>query len=121
MIELYWISILDTICDLSSTAFIISLLVVLFSLAFAFFTQDDRDISDSFRASMKRYRNKFSIILIISSLFVIFVPRTKDAYMIYGIGGTIDYLQSNETAKKLPDKCIKALDKFVGEYSDSIQ
>ena len=33
--------------------------------------------------------------------------------MIYGIGGTIDYVKSNETAKQLPDKYIKALDKLA--------
>jgi hypothetical protein len=32
---------------------------------------------------------------------------------IYGIGGTIDYLKSNETAKRIPDKCIKALDLYI--------
>ncbi|EXZ39654.1 putative membrane protein [Bacteroides fragilis str. 1007-1-F  len=30
-----------------------------------------------------------------------------------GIGGTIDYIRQNETAKQLPDKCIKALDLFM--------
>ena len=36
--------------------------------------------------------------------------------MIYGIGGTIDYIKSNDTAKQIPDKCINALDKFIDEY-----
>lgn len=33
--------------------------------------------------------------------------------MIWGVGETIDYVKSNETAKQLPDKCIEALDKWV--------
>ena len=33
--------------------------------------------------------------------------------MIYGVGGTIDYIKSNGTAKQIPDKCVKALDKWV--------
>ena len=33
--------------------------------------------------------------------------------MIWGVGGTIDYVKSNDTAKQLPDKCIKALDEWV--------
>ena len=37
--------------------------------------------------------------------------RKNDALLIYGVGGTIDYVKSNKTAKQLPDKCIKALDK----------
>lgn len=28
------------------------------------------------------------------------------------LGGTIDYIKSNDTAKQLPDKCVKALDKY---------
>ena len=38
---------------------------------------------------------------------------TNEALMIYCVGGTIDYVKSNETAKQLPDKCIKALDKWA--------
>lgn len=47
---------------------------------------------------------------------LVLTPSTKDAFMIWGVGGTIDYIKSNETAKQLPDKCIQALDKFVDEY-----
>ena len=31
----------------------------------------------------------------------------------YGVGGTIDYIKSNDTSKQLPDKCVKALDKYL--------
>lgn len=33
--------------------------------------------------------------------------------LIYSIGGTIDYIKSNEKAKQLPDKCLQALDKYL--------
>jgi hypothetical protein len=33
--------------------------------------------------------------------------------LIFGIVPTIDYIQNNETAKQLPDKCINALDNWV--------
>lgn len=48
---------------------------------------------------------------VISSFILIFIPSTKDMYMIYGIGGSIDYLRENETVKQLPDKCINFIDK----------
>lgn len=32
--------------------------------------------------------------------------------------GTIDYVKSNETAKQLPDKCVKALDKWVDNLNE---
>lgn len=43
----------------------------------------------------------------------VFTLSTKSMYMIYGVGGTIDYLKENETAKQLPDKVVMALDKWV--------
>lgn len=33
--------------------------------------------------------------------------------MIYGVGGTIDYIKENHTAKQLPDKYIKILNKWT--------
>lgn len=35
--------------------------------------------------------------------------------MIYGVGGTIDYIKENPASKQLPDKCVKILDKWVDE------
>ena len=48
----------------------------------------------------------------------IFNPTTKVLLYIYGVGGTIDYIKTNDTAKQLPDKCIKALDRFADKYID---
>ena len=38
--------------------------------------------------------------------------------LIYGVGGTVDYIKANPTAKKLPDKCINALDKWVDSWTE---
>lgn len=56
-------------------------------------------------------------IFTISLLIEVFIPTTKEALVIYGVGGTVDYLKANPTAKKLPDKCINALDKWVDSFS----
>ena len=56
--------------------------------------------------------------LVISSLIFVFVPSTKEAALIWGVGSTIDFLQENETAKQLPDKCINALNDWVESLSD---
>jgi hypothetical protein len=56
-------------------------------------------------------------ILAICILIKIFVPTTKEALLIYGVGGTIDYVKSNPTAMKLPDKCVNALDKWVDSWT----
>ena len=50
---------------------------------------------------------------ILSSILIVFVPTTKEALLIYGVGGTWDYIKQSPTAKQLPDKCITALDKWV--------
>lgn len=121
MTELYWISILDPLCNLSTIVFIISLFTTLICGIFTLVNVDESCYSVLFKHTVKEYRNVSLVVLLISSVLVIFVPTSKDAYMIYGVGGTIDYLQSNDTAKKLPDKCIIALDKFVSEYTDSIK
>ena len=57
------------------------------------------------------YFKRFIFVTIIACLINFFIPTTNEALMIYGVGGTIDYVKSNETAKQLPDKYIKALDK----------
>jgi hypothetical protein len=56
--------------------------------------------------------------LVISSLIFVFVPSTKEAVLIWGVGSTIDYIQDNETVKQLPDKCINALNDWVESLSD---
>lgn len=49
----------------------------------------------------------------------ILTPTTSEALMIYGVGGTIDYIKSNETINQLPDKCVKALDAWVDSLTEN--
>lgn len=114
MNELYWITRLDGINFLIATIIFISVLAsIVFFVGYAIngFIIDD--------VYTKKHLNKlkmFTLIFILTSVLNIFIPSTRDMLMIYGIGGTIDYIKSNEKAKQLPDKCINALDKFVEEY-----
>lgn len=43
------------------------------------------------------------------------IPSQKNLLIIYGVGGTIDYVKENKDANKIPDKCIKALDKYLDD------
>lgn len=61
----------------------------------------------------KRFTKWLSSMVVVSALGVVFIPSTKEMYAIYGLGGTIDYLKENKTAKQLPDKVINALDKWI--------
>ena len=37
----------------------------------------------------------------------------KEALAIYGVGGTIDYIKSNDKAEQIPDKAVDALIKWL--------
>ena len=123
MNEIYWITRLEGISTFFglSALFSAAIAIILFVIAIA--NKSDADIYDEGSKTWKRHINIYKkcsywakrcvIILIISSFINIFIPTTNEALLIYGVGGTIDYIKSNGTAKQLPDKCVKALDKWV--------
>lgn len=108
MNEIYWITRLDAIQALLFALLALSIIAVIV----CFIRWIDNEI--------KNGKAKHFVISIFVSLLLmialVLIPSTKDALLIWGVGGTIDYIKSNDTAKQLPDKCIKALDKFVDEY-----
>lgn len=53
--------------------------------------------------------------VIVFATSLVFVPSTKEAFLIYGVGGAIDFVRSDETAKKLPHKVVLAADKYLEE------
>lgn len=59
------------------------------------------------------WTKRCAFVLFISFFINTFVPTTNEALLIYGVGGMIDYIKSNDTAKQLPNKCVKALDKYL--------
>lgn len=113
MSTLYWINVLDNISFLFAFIFITSLILSVASVLVNLTCTTD-EISETL--NYKRFikiKNWTYTLLIISTLVIIFVPSKRQLYIIYGVGGTIDYLKDNPTAKELPDKCIKALDTWV--------
>lgn len=63
--------------------------------------------------TIKRWIPLTIVTLVVGSLGSVFVPTTNEALMIFGIGGTVDYIQDNEKLQQLPDKCVEALDLWV--------
>lgn len=112
---LYWITILDNLKGLSmlmcALSLIFSAVCFLINLLYAEEIKEG-SLTISYK-SFNKAKNWVYTILIISTLVVVFVPSENQLYKIYGIGGTIDYLKENPTAKELPDKCIKALDTWL--------
>lgn len=120
MSDLYVISILGNLCEFLTVTGFLCLLVgaALYgwhmTTATAYDTQDEKELHK--RCKIKA--NKLLIIGSISLLLCCFIPSTKEMYAIYGIGGVIDYVKGNEKAKKLPDKVVDALDKYLDEQEE---
>lgn len=117
MSTLYWINVLDNINFLFIFIFIASLI---FSAAIALvnlvYTTDEISETLDYKRFTKTKHWAYTL-LIISTLVITFVPSKRELYIIYGVGGTIDYLKDNPAAKELPDKCIKALDTWVDNFN----
>lgn len=112
MSEIYWISRLDYICNL----FIVLSIIFGTVVVVGGFTLVVSDRLDNDYPTLLKIVKRSILILGFSLLGVIFLPNTKQAYMIWGLGGTIDYIKSNETVQKLPDKTVQCLDKFLDKY-----
>lgn len=115
MEKIYWLQRLGNINTLMWVVFAISFMVCVIILITRLIIGNNVcfDGEKKFVSSYGKIVKTTTIITICSLSLAIFIPTTKEAYEIYGIGGTIDYLKENETAKQLPDKVINALDKWV--------
>jgi hypothetical protein len=111
MNELYWITRCDAIGILGMIFLVLSSIACII-LIIAYTTSSSEKDTTGVKICTKLLK-VFVPIMSICTLIEVFVPTTKEALFIYGVGGTIDYLKENPTAKQLPDKCINALDKWV--------
>lgn len=134
MNEIYWITRLDGINTISMGITVVACIVSIIALVRYFVSLSNikyykgrvKSRGDSFKEDVeewigyKEIWKKIWIVfiptLILFTLVRLFVPTTNEALVIYGVGGTIDYVKSNPTAKQLPDKCVKALDRWVDSW-----
>lgn len=112
MSELYWLVVLGNLHSCGEVVLLLSILV-LFGLGMLIFIAGD-DYNEPFKEIKSTF--KFSIFaLVFGATICLFIPSTKNLLIIYGVGGTIDYLKENKDANKIPDKCVKALDKYLDD------
>lgn len=103
MAEIYWITRLDLIFVLS--VFVV-LTCTLVGIGYVLTSNDSIANSTS--------RIKLLIVAdVIALLIVVFVPTSRDALLIYGLGSVKEYVESNDKVKELPDKAINVLDKYL--------
>jgi hypothetical protein len=118
MNEIYWMTVVGNLSTALMVVWIVALIIVLGMLLVLAASEgdviDDEDSAHVFFKWLKR----FVVCGVIAAMANIFIPTTKELLYIYGVGGTIDYIKTNDTAKQLPDKCIKALDRFADKYID---
>lgn len=123
MNELYWITRFDGISAFLSLIAVLSIITTIVLFFIGIIKRSYADIYLECDESWKRdigiykmclYWSKRCVIVFFVSVFMnMLIPTTNEALLIYGVGGTIDYIKSNDTVKQLPDKCIKALDKYL--------
>ena len=123
MNELYWITRLDAICCILICISILSSFVLLASCYLALYSRGDAETYKEYSGCWNKYMRGYkkwmrnakrcAVVFCVSIFINIFIPTTNEALLIYGLGGTIDYIKSNGTSKQLPDKCVKALDKYL--------
>ena len=118
METLYWITRLDGINTFLTIVTVVSSVLALFSAVVYASSCVDNGSEETKHYTKTSIKVLIRIlpIAVIFGMLSIFTPTTKEALIIYGVGGSIDYLKENQTAKELPDKVIKCADKFLDEY-----
>ncbi|WP_270769419.1 hypothetical protein [Segatella buccae] len=112
MNEIYWITRLDSI----NNVFAIIVMAAFIAAVILFILFLDSDEEDKRRKLWKQLKVSICC-LSVSILALVFIPSTKDALLIYGLGGSLDYIKGNDTAKKLPEKAVMALDRYLEELN----
>lgn len=112
MSELYWLGVLGELQSFGVVIASLSVLAMLFlALILVTTTLDGYDKPPICLKLLKLS----AVSTLIGFLMCVFIPSPKSLLIIYGVGGTIDYLKENKDANKIPDKCIKVLDKYLDD------
>lgn len=112
MSELYWLSVLGNLNGLGGAIAVLSFFVFI-ALGFWLFLCSDDGLEPS--PYIKKVFKGSIFAIVLGVVMATFIPSQKNLLIIYGVGGTIDYVKENKDANKIPDKCIKALDKYLDD------
>lgn len=117
MIEIYWLQRLGNIGFCFNVGFWVCIAIAYGILLWCImegFTEGFEVFRDKY---LSKWFKRFAMVFAFFTAGAIIVPTQHDLMAIYGLGGTIDYIKSNDKAKELPDKVVDALTRYV----DSIE
>lgn len=114
--HMYWITRLSSIHDALIFIFIIAVIVAVLTGIIVLLSSDDEDNYACFKRLKRRFITAV-VAVVLSGIGLVFVPKTNEALLIYGVGTTIDYVDNNGTIKQLPDKAVQALDKYLDSFN----
>lgn len=109
---LYWISTFDAIIGVSVLLCIFGVVALVSIIVCNVLNKelDETSIYDRRAIVQNNYIIKiarpFLYVGIIALFVAVFCPSTKQGFLIYGVGNTIDYFKCNDKAQQLPDKAI---------------
>lgn len=112
MNEIYWLTRLTAINNVFLTLLVVG---IIFSCIFTIIylvNRFDTENQELVKFTTKILKWLYPFTIFISLVFVA-IPTTKDAFIIYGIGGTIDYIRQDSVATQIPHKVIVAIDKYL--------
>lgn len=121
MWELYLISRIGVIHGvfLATTVMSITAAITCYILSVSTDDWSGKDLCNEWEKSkLRKFANKMFIVFGFSVIVTAITPTKEEVYFIYGVGSTLDYIQSNPKAKQIPDKCIEALNQWVDNLNE---
>ena len=114
MVEIYWLQRLGNIGFCFNVGFwiCISIAIVIVFVCFSEWLFMDDGEEPRYKSLIPWFK-KFAMVFAFFTIGSIIIPTQNDLMVIYGLGGTIDYIKSNDKAKELPDKVVNALTQYI--------
>ena len=116
MSEIYWLSRLDGVLAIFGIICTISVVSAVFMSLVVMIDREGETFMPQKKS--KKLLRCCIITALITGIACVFVPSSKQAYMIFGIGRVVDYIQESEMASQLPDKCVEALEVWLESLTE---
>lgn len=94
---------------------------IMYAIANSESVENSRELTDFQKERIKtKLHNLYKgfIPLICAMLVIAVFPTEESALKIYGFGSVIDYMQSSEEAKKIPDNALKAINIWLEDFQE---